>query len=140
MLELMDREVTNYNSMHRKVTRLRGRAADYLCVDCKERDARHWSLGADAEVILQVGTKWEGRLFSTDVDAYEPRCVPCHAKHDTENGLLRNPNGVRNSWPTRGKCTRDGCDKPHKAKGLCDTHYRQVVRQIERDKRRTNNE
>lgn len=127
--------ITNYNSMHRKIARVRGSAKGYLCVDCGEKNAHHWSLRAGADYIIQVGTTTAGRLFSTDVNDYEPRCVPCHAKHDIGNGLVQSPYGVRKNPPKRGTCKIAGCSGENKAKGLCTKHYDQLRNDLAREKK-----
>lgn len=126
-------DITNYNSMHRRIAQERGSAKLYLCIDCKERNAHHWSLRHGADYTVQVGTKWEGRMFSTNVEDYEPRCGKCHSAHDRAHGLTKGPSGVKFSHPERPTCTIGDCDKPNKAHGRCDTHYAALRREQKRE-------
>lgn len=123
------RQITNYDSMHKKLKRIRGKASGYQCSDCKERPANHWSLNADIDVttlLVQRGGREDGRVFSTDIMSYSPRCAKCHSKQDREHGLERAPSGVTHK--VRTHCTVDGCDRPNKAKGMCELHYRRELR------------
>jgi hypothetical protein len=127
-------EIKNYNSMHRKIVRERGSAKEYLCIDCTERNAHHWSLRNGADYTIQVGTKWEGRMFSNDIEDYEPRCGKCHSAHDRAHGLQKAPTGIRKTpHKERPDCTIEDCDKPNKAHGRCDTHYAALRREEKRE-------
>lgn len=67
----------NYMDAHRRVKRARGRAAEYMCVDCGGR-AEDWSyIGAAPD---EMRDKWGP--FSYDVNSYEARCRPCHLRFD----------------------------------------------------------
>jgi len=71
-------EIT-YSGMHQRLRRLRGHARRYTCVSCGER-ARHWSY--DHSGIAERIDPTLGLPFSTDPNRYDPRCVPCHKRHD----------------------------------------------------------
>lgn len=119
-----EREITNYDSIHKKLKRVRGKAKDYVCVDCKEAQAIHWSLNTGAmDLRFQQGGREDGRMFSTNIWSYSPRCMKCHSEHDRRNGLERAPSGVRNDRELELYCTVEGCGNPHHAKGKCNKHY-----------------
>lgn len=61
-----------YNSVHQRLRRVRGRAAEHPCVDCSG-PAYDWSLSATPTHVTEGG-----RGYSTDLDDYEPRCRSCH--------------------------------------------------------------
>lgn len=68
-----------YAGIHQRLRRMRGAASEHACVDCAS-PARQWSYNhADPEGRLDEAT---GLPYSTDLDHYDPRCVPCHKKHD----------------------------------------------------------
>lgn len=124
-------KIYNYEYVHVLLRNTRGRAREYDCVDC-DGPAAHWSLSAYAEDILyQEGTSDDGKAFSQNLEDYEPRCRKCHSAYDKKHDLMRGPQGNhtgRNAAVLRGVilvCQVDGCNKPHKARGKCDTHYRQ---------------
>lgn len=56
-----------YSGKHRRIRDTRGRAKDYVCVDC-----------------CKPATQWSHIHGTDDGDAqnYEPRCVPCHMVYD----------------------------------------------------------
>ncbi len=49
-------------------------------------------------------------------------CRKCY-KREKRNGTI-----VNVEMENIGLCTKDGCSKPKHAKGLCETHYRQIQR------------
>lgn len=66
-----------YFAMHRRLRSARGRASDYLCVDCGRR-GQQWSYNRRAEVekMSSLGP------YSADLNDYDPRCISCHKKFD----------------------------------------------------------
>lgn len=68
-----------YFAMHRRLYRVKGRAADHVCVDCG-RPAAHWTYDHHDpnEKVSEHGP------FSTDPNHYVPRCVSCHNKLDQQ--------------------------------------------------------
>lgn len=74
-----------HRQVHKRLVSDRGPASDYLCVDCSgtadawSHDWRTW------EDVAQDLRHAKRMTFSTNLDAYEPRCHPCH------NRLDRNP-------------------------------------------------
>lgn len=75
-----------YQGMHTRLGHLRGKASEFDCVTCG-RPASDWSYdgGSDKERIA-MGGKSDGYRYSTDVNAYSPRCRSCHRFHDQEIG------------------------------------------------------
>ncbi len=69
-----------YRSAHSRVTRAKGRAADYPCVDCG-RAAHHWSYDHQDDSQLWTDDAG-GRHYSADPNHYEPRCARCHRLFD----------------------------------------------------------
>lgn len=71
-----------YKEAHRRVKRARGSASTHRCVDCGGA-ALHWSYNHAAK-DEKWGRHEDGILvpFSTNVEDYEPRCVPCHKRFD----------------------------------------------------------
>jgi hypothetical protein len=72
------KEQPAYRSAHARLTRKRGRASQFQCVDCPRR-AHHWSYdGTDPNELKSP----RGQTYSLDVSKYVPRCASCHMKHD----------------------------------------------------------
>lgn len=75
--------MSSYRTAHRRVYAAKGRAADYLCVDCGAT-AHDWAYdGADPEELY--GANGSGRpvlAYSMDPDHYAPKCRPCHLQAD----------------------------------------------------------
>lgn len=68
-----------YAAVHQRLRKWQGSARGYPCVDC-DQPARQWSYDhADPDGRIDEGL---GLPYSTDLDHYDPRCVPCHKKHD----------------------------------------------------------
>lgn len=67
-----------YVAAHSRVRKSKGPAREHRCLDCGER-AENWSYkhGDPDELVTPSGLR-----YSTKVDYYEPRCVPCHRKYD----------------------------------------------------------
>lgn len=66
-----------YNGVHLRLAAQRGRATEYPCVDCGDL-AFEWSYNNSHE---QERRDSIGR-YSTNLDAYDPRCVRCHRRFD----------------------------------------------------------
>jgi hypothetical protein len=66
-----------YDGFHRRLRRTKGLASTHQCVECGE-SAYHWSYDhTDPDQIISPKGP-----FSTDLDRYQPMCVPCHSKFD----------------------------------------------------------
>lgn len=76
-----------YGGMHIRVRKTRGPASEHSCVDCA-RTASQWSYDRSDpnERMASEGP------YSTNVDHYVARCVPCHKKHDLR-ALGKSANG-----------------------------------------------
>lgn len=71
----------SYTAAHTRVYRSRGRASDYPCVDCGG-EAEEWSYDSTG-VREHEALRGNSLLkYSSDLDSYSPRCVPCHRKLD----------------------------------------------------------
>jgi hypothetical protein len=66
-----------YAGIHLRLKATKGRAAGQRCVDCGNA-AKHWSYDHTdpSERVCELGA------YSTDLDHYAPRCVPCHKTFD----------------------------------------------------------
>jgi hypothetical protein len=85
-------DVPTWAAVHKRLSRDRGLASGFRCVDCGA-PAQEWSYdGADPdELIGQVG---EFRLpYSLDLSHYDPRCVSCHRKYDHAGNRPRGASG-----------------------------------------------
>lgn len=117
-----NRQASTYESMHKKLKRVRGTARSFPCQHC-ERQATDWALSPDAKDIrIQVGTNEAGRAFSIYVEDYLHLCRRCHSKQDTAFGLMKAPTGNHSLRP-KNHCSVEDCSGPYKAKGLCTKHY-----------------
>lgn len=67
------RNVT-YRAVHKRLTRFRGPASDYACADCGA-PALHWSYNHGC---TQEKVSPDGAAYSSNLDAYSPRCNSCH--------------------------------------------------------------
>lgn len=72
------RDDAGYRAAHGRITKDRGRARTYRCIDCGRR-ADHWSYRHDDPDELVSPT---GQPYSLDPTHYDPRCAPCHAIFD----------------------------------------------------------
>lgn len=71
-----------YRAVHKRLARGYGKASARDCGDCGEQ-AAHWSYnGGDPNEKRSPA----GRLYSTDLTRYQPRCVRCHAHFDNHCG------------------------------------------------------
>lgn len=92
------KKVTSYTGVHNRLNRLRGKARDHACVDCGQ-PAHQWSMCPciDPDLIqwalrpsgwsYDKGSRWVA--FTTDLDAFDPRCSRCHRALDREFRLTR---------------------------------------------------
>lgn len=72
-------EYPGWDAAHKRVHRVRGKAAERSCVDCGGR-ADEWSYdNADPRELVE---KKHGMAYSLDPNHYEPRCVKCHRRFD----------------------------------------------------------
>jgi len=70
--------VPGYDSIHKRLTRERGRAATFACTGCGA-PAAHWALAlTDAPLYDERN----GMGYSLDPDDYTTLCVPCHHEQD----------------------------------------------------------
>ena len=71
-----------HRAVHRRLYADRGPASNHLCVDCSG-PADDWSYDwAHWEDVAQ-GIRPPRTTFSTNLDAYVPRCTPCHSSSTT---------------------------------------------------------
>ena len=71
----------SYSAVHVRLRRVRGKASTHSCADCGGRAAQ-WSYGRNSETERQS----DYGPYSTNLDDYEPRCVPCHKRFDLASG------------------------------------------------------
>ncbi|WP_374159098.1 helix-turn-helix domain-containing protein [Mycobacterium sp. G7A2] len=69
-----DQDLRLWTAAHRKLRRLVGPASQYSCVDCGEQ-------AADWSYRYRTGQRY---AHSADPADYEPRCRPCHGRHDAK--------------------------------------------------------
>jgi len=99
-----------YAGVHSRLRKFRGRASDQVCVSCGTT-AQHWAYDhTDPHPKIDE----RGLPFSPDVNRYQPMCQPCHRRMDADRTR------------THG-CSVDGCSSPHKARGMCNLHYRRSM-------------
>lgn len=71
-------DVPTFGAVHRRLSRSRGPAREYSCVDCGGA-AAEWSYdGLDGAEL----TTAQGSAYSLDLARYAPRCVSCHRSFD----------------------------------------------------------
>lgn len=71
-----------YNGAHLRVSKLRGPASNYLCIDCGDQ-ALHWSYDhADPNELHADLATSTGVAYSSSTAHYDPRCVPRHKMFD----------------------------------------------------------
>ena len=71
-----------YQMAHLRVYKTRGKASQYVCVDCGD-PAEEWSYnGGDPNEQISDDPRHPGSRYSSHPDFYAPRCVHCHRKHD----------------------------------------------------------
>lgn len=78
----------SYRGAHRRVTRVRGKASEHTCVDCR-KPAAHWSYdGHGAHEFTESVQQRCGTYllrYSVDPSDYSPRCAPCHRIFDRKD-------------------------------------------------------
>ncbi len=77
------RRTDTYSSVHQRLSRLKGRAAEHPCADCGG-GAKHWSYDHSDPNELVTDTGW---TYSLAPNHYHPRCVPCHKRFDLSRGV-----------------------------------------------------
>lgn len=70
-----------HRAVHRRLYADRGPASNHLCVDCSG-PADDWSHDWPTWEDVAQGIRPPRTTFSTNLDAYVPRCTPCHSKLD----------------------------------------------------------
>lgn len=70
-------ELVGYRGAHLRVEAVKGKATEHKCIACGDQ-AREWSLDPNAVHTYED----EGRVWSLNVDDYDPYCVPCHRDRD----------------------------------------------------------
>lgn len=99
-----------YNAVHLRLRKARGKARDQVCKNCGAQ-AEHWSYDYSEANPKRDPDRGP---YSLDLSRYRPLCQPCHRRFDAEQ--------------TRTKgCSVKGCERPHKARGMCDPHYRKAL-------------
>lgn len=77
-------ERPSYQQMHARIRYWRGKASQFMCVDCG-LTAAHWSYDhKDYAQVWGYACNWRKReiAYSLDPDHYEPRCASCHQNFD----------------------------------------------------------
>ncbi len=72
-------EHPSWAAVHKQLSRERGVAAEYTCVDCSQ-PAKEWSY--DHQAVVELVDAKTGCPYALDLDRYLPRCVPCHRRFD----------------------------------------------------------
>ena len=103
-------DAANYDTVHQRVRRARGRAKEYACAECGEA-ANHWAY--DHKDPAERWCLKYRRPFSLDLSHYLPMCVTCHRRFDVQH-------------MPRIECKIEGCERPQKARALCSKHYDRV--------------
>lgn len=70
-----------FAAIHKRLSRKRGSAKNYACVDCGET-AAEWSYIGGCPNELMGRARESIVPYSEDLDRYEPRCVRCHRVFD----------------------------------------------------------
>lgn len=77
-------DALGYFGAHERIQRRRGPAKNYECVDCGGR-AQHWSYNhSDPDEKFEPLDTGGFAVFSLDTSRYDPRCVKCHGRFDSE--------------------------------------------------------
>lgn len=72
-------EDVTYKSLHLRLRQQRGPAKRFACIGCGG-PAAEWAFDHTGEQKISP----EGYLYSTDLERYQPMCVPCHRQADLE--------------------------------------------------------
>lgn len=128
----------SYATMHLRVRRARGDAADHYCAvdgcpydDSRlewalvlERAAENRALRFDRDVPAHQGVPM---AFSTDVGDYQVLCKMHHARYDADNGAVHydpiSETFMDYTPPADNPCSIDTCPDEVKARGWCGRHY-----------------
>ena len=78
----------SYDTMHARLVRAKGTAADHQCVDCGKR-ADHWSYDHADQAELTEVLRGCSIPYSIDLDHYEARCRFCHRRFDLRHADAR---------------------------------------------------
>lgn len=72
----------NYRAIHLRVRAKKGSASNYECVACGGR-AKHWAYNHNSK-NERLGVHEQGFIvpFGTEIEDYQPMCVPCHKRLD----------------------------------------------------------
>ena len=100
----------SYNAVHLRLRIQRGKPGEHQC-QCGTR-AEQWAFIRGVGPVMHDD---EGRPYSTDLSRYEAMCRTCHRRMDAD------------ATRTLG-CSVPGCDGEHKARGMCNRHYRQALK------------
>lgn len=104
-----------YAAVHIRLRLERGPAKAQTCVTCGA-PAQHWAFDHDTADVMYDP---RGLPYTTDLDRYQPMCQPCHRRMDADRTRRRG-------------CTVEGCGGAHKARGMCDVHYRRSLAEEKR--------
>lgn len=81
-------EYPSWYAIHKRLSRERGPASDFDCVDCEKR-AEEWSYDYGDARELESQVFGSTLAYSLDLRHYFPRCVQCHRRYDAANGRAR---------------------------------------------------
>lgn len=80
-----------YSAAHGRVRRARGSARSHACDDCGQQ-AHHWSYNhLDPDELLYEYSPGKFAAYSTSMEFYQPRCVPCHKRFDLDRETSMRP-------------------------------------------------
>lgn len=74
-------DVPQFDAIHKRLSRARGSASKYPCVDCG-KDAQEWSYNQSDPAELYQAFGAAQVPYSLDINNYDPRCISCHRKFD----------------------------------------------------------
>ena len=95
------------STIHTRLLRQRGRAAEYACVDCG-LPAHEWSYNnADPHELVGIDHGIAVR-YSLNLASYDPRCRSCHRRFDSGNARTTRPDHV----PAGGDTSPASADSP----------------------------
>lgn len=104
----MKRNTKEYKNFHARLSRNKGRATEYGCVDCGNM-ADEWS--------------WTHGTDELDYENYQPRCRSCHAKYDKQ--IVHANNTGEQNW--NACLTRQLVDEIKNKYGTGDFTHRQLA-------------
>lgn len=86
-------EYPTFGAIHKRLSRQRGPAKNYSCVDCRER-AAEWSYEGGCPHEMRGMVRGSLVPYSENLDLYVPRCVRCHRVFDRAGeGRIRDESG-----------------------------------------------